>query len=87
MTCIYQIEIASWLYTGKKISESKKGHKVSQETREKLRQANLGKTLGLRRKHPCPVCGEQRAERYRKTGEFLGYHKTCRKPGCVKLQG
>lgn len=46
-TCLarYGVENFSQLpEVRKKISESKKGHIVSEETREKLRQANLGKT-------------------------------------------
>jgi len=66
-----------------KLSAAKLGRTVSSETREKislsLRQKNLG---GFRGYHPCPYCGQQRAERYRSNGAFLGYHKTCRKKEC-----
>ncbi len=64
-----------------------KGKHHTEEAKEKNRLAHLGNTpsnKGKRTPHPCPICGEQRKEKY-VGGEFKAYLKTCGERSCITL--
>ena len=70
------------------MSVAKKGKKISEEHKEKIKKTQFKKghisdKKGIRAFHPCPICGKQKKEYYW-NNKFQYYNRTCGGEKCIK---